>query len=61
MAKPVIEVRNLGIEFYRSRRRRMSLREMVLKRQNSAPSDTRSYPCTTPHAARNARTAPVPV
>lgn len=37
---PVIEVEGLGIEFYRARRRRMSLREMVLQRRNSSPSET---------------------
>lgn len=36
---PVIEVEGLGIEFYRARRRRMSLREMVLQRRNSSPSE----------------------
>ncbi|MFC7594707.1 ABC transporter ATP-binding protein [Terrabacter sp. GCM10028922] len=40
MAKPVIEVRDLGIEFYRSRRRRMSLREMVFKGQSGATTET---------------------
>jgi ABC-2 type transport system ATP-binding protein len=40
MAKPVIEVRDLGIEFYRSRRRRMSLREMVLKGKSTSPTET---------------------
>lgn len=38
--KPVIEVHDLGIEFYRGRKRRMSLREMILKRQNTSPRDT---------------------
>ena len=38
--KPVIEVRDLGIEFYRSRRRRLSLREMVLQGKSSSPKDT---------------------
>lgn len=38
--KPVIEVRDLGIEFYRSRRRRLSLREMVLQGKSSSPTDT---------------------
>ena len=37
---PVIEAHDIGIEFYRSRRRRMSLREMVLRRENTAPSET---------------------
>lgn len=36
----VIDVQNLGIEFYRARRRKLSLREMVLNRRNSAPSET---------------------
>ncbi len=40
MAKPVIEVRNLGIEFYRSRRRRLSVRELVLKGKSGATTDT---------------------
>jgi ABC-2 type transport system ATP-binding protein len=31
MAKPVIETENLGIEFFRNRRRKMSLREMLFK------------------------------
>ncbi|MEW1955062.1 ABC transporter ATP-binding protein [Terrabacter sp. NPDC080008] len=38
--KPVIEAHGLGIEFYRSRRRKMSLREIVFKGQNTAPKDT---------------------
>lgn len=37
---PVIEAHGIGIEFYRSRRRRLSLRELVLRRQNTAPSET---------------------
>lgn len=37
---PVIEAKNLGVEFYRSRRRQMSLREIVFKRRNTAPRDT---------------------
>lgn len=36
----MIEVDNLGIEFYRSRRRNLSLREMVLKGRNTAPTET---------------------
>ncbi|GAA5033785.1 hypothetical protein GCM10023258_33940 [Terrabacter aeriphilus] len=40
MAKPVIEVRDLGIEFFRSRRRRMSLREIVFKGQSGATTET---------------------
>lgn len=38
--KPVIEVRDLGVEFYRGKKRRMSLREMVLQRKNTAPTET---------------------
>lgn len=38
--KPVIEAKGLGVEFYRSRRRQMSLREIVFKRRNTAPRDT---------------------
>ena len=36
----MIDVENLGIEFYRSRRRNLSLREMVLHGRSSAPSQT---------------------
>jgi len=36
----VISVDHLGIEFYRARRRRMSVREMVFHRRNSAPKET---------------------
>lgn len=36
----VITVQNLGVEFYLSRRRKLSLREIVLRRQNSAPTAT---------------------
>lgn len=36
----VIRAQGLGIEFYRSRRRRLSLREMVLKGRSTAPRDT---------------------
>ncbi len=36
----VISVDGLGIEFYRSRRRRMSVREMLLRRQNTATKGT---------------------
>lgn len=39
-AGTLIEVNGLGIEFYRSRRRRLSLREIVLRRENTAPSET---------------------
>ena len=38
--QPVIEAKNLGVEFFRSRRRQMSLREIVFKRRNTAPRDT---------------------
>jgi ABC-2 type transport system ATP-binding protein len=38
--KPVIEANNLGIDFYRNRRRKMSLREMVLQGRSSAPKET---------------------
>lgn len=36
----VIVAENLGIEFYRSRKRRLSLREMVLKGRSTAPTET---------------------
>ena len=36
----VISVDHLGIEFYRARRRRMSVREMVFHGRNSAPKET---------------------
>lgn len=39
-AEHVIEVDGLGIEFYLSRRRKLSLREMVLRRENTAPTET---------------------
>lgn len=38
--KPAIEAKGLGIEFFRSRRRKMSLREIVFKGRNSAPPGT---------------------
>jgi ABC-2 type transport system ATP-binding protein len=38
--RPVIEAKDLGIEFYRSRRRKMSLREIVFKGKNLSPKDT---------------------
>lgn len=38
--KPIIEVRDLGIEFYRGKKRRMSLREMVLQGKNTSPNQT---------------------
>ena len=38
--QPVIEVQDLGIEFYRGKKRRMSLREMILQGKNTAPRDT---------------------
>jgi len=37
---PIIEVKGLGIEFFRNRRRRISLREMVLQGKSSAPKET---------------------
>ncbi|GAB3434243.1 hypothetical protein GCM10027517_02100 [Phycicoccus ginsengisoli] len=37
---PVITADRLGIEFYRSRRRKMQLREMVFKGRSSAPRQT---------------------
>ncbi|MGJ3510088.1 ABC transporter ATP-binding protein [Enemella sp. A6] len=36
----VIVADNLGVEFYRSRKRRLSLREMVLKGRSTAPKET---------------------
>lgn len=39
-ADPVISVEGLGVEFYRSRRRNLSLRELVFKRRASHPRDT---------------------
>jgi ABC-2 type transport system ATP-binding protein len=36
----VIEAKGVGIEFYRSRRRKMSLREMVFKGGTSSPAET---------------------
>ncbi|WP_245603754.1 ABC transporter ATP-binding protein [Intrasporangium oryzae] len=39
-ADTVIEVNGVGIEFYRSRRRKLSLREMVLRRESTAPTET---------------------
>ncbi|MEP7330764.1 MAG: ABC transporter ATP-binding protein [Terracoccus sp.] len=38
--KTVIEARGVGVEFYRSRRRKMSLREIVFKGKNTAPIET---------------------
>jgi len=40
MADPVISVRDLGVEFYRSRRRRMQLRELLFHGRNSAPKES---------------------
>jgi len=40
MAKPVISAEGLGIEFYRSRRRKLSLREMIFQRRTTHPRDT---------------------
>ena len=36
----VISAQNLGIEFFRSRRRHLSLREILLRGRNTAPKDT---------------------
>lgn len=38
--RDVITADGLGIEFYRSRRRKLSLREMVLRRENTSPKET---------------------
>ncbi|WP_270886440.1 ABC transporter ATP-binding protein [Pedococcus sp. 5OH_020] len=38
--KPVISVSDLGIEFYRSRRRQLSLREMIFHGRSGAPVET---------------------
>jgi ABC-2 type transport system ATP-binding protein len=40
MAEPVISVQGLGIEFYRSRRRKLQLRELVFTGRSSAPKET---------------------
>jgi ABC-2 type transport system ATP-binding protein len=40
MSDPVISVHGLGIEFYRSRRRRMQLREMLFHGRSGAPKET---------------------
>ena len=40
MADPVISVHDLGVEFYRSRRRRMQLRELLFHGRNSAPKES---------------------
>ena len=40
MADPVISVHDLGIEFYRSRRRRMQLREMLFHGRSGATKET---------------------
>ncbi|MGG5257986.1 ABC transporter ATP-binding protein [Phycicoccus avicenniae] len=40
MASPVISVDGLGIEFYRSRRRRMQVREMLFRGRSGAPRET---------------------
>lgn len=37
---PVISAQDVGIEFLRSRRRSLSLREMVFQRRSTAPTDT---------------------
>lgn len=38
--EPIIEANGVGVEFYRSRRRRLSLREMVYNRKDSSPKET---------------------
>lgn len=38
--EPIISVEGLGVEFYRSRRRRIQLREMLFRGRTSAPNDT---------------------
>lgn len=38
--KPVISAKNVGIEFFRSRKRQLSLREMVFKRRTTHLADT---------------------
>lgn len=38
--KPVIEVKGLGIDFYRNRRRKLSLREMIYKGRTSHNKET---------------------
>ena len=40
MADPVISVEGLGIEFYRSRRRRLSLREMLFRGDSGTSTET---------------------
>lgn len=40
MADPVISVQDLGIEFFRSRRRRMQLRELLFHGRSGAPKET---------------------
>jgi ABC-2 type transport system ATP-binding protein len=40
MADPVISVHDLGVEFYRSRRRRMQLRELLFHGRSSAPKES---------------------
>jgi ABC-2 type transport system ATP-binding protein len=36
----VIEAHDLGIEFYRNRKRRLSVREVLLQRRNTSPKET---------------------
>lgn len=36
----VIDVHNVGIEFYRNRKRNLSIREMLFQRRSTAPTDT---------------------
>lgn len=37
---PVIKVEDVGVEFYRSRRRKMQLRELLFKGRSGAPAET---------------------
>ena len=39
-AQPIISARGLGVEFYRSRRRRLQLREMLFHGRSGAPKQT---------------------
>lgn len=40
MADPVISVHDLGVEFYRTRRRKMQLRELLFHGRSSAPKES---------------------
>ena len=40
MATPVIEANGLGIEFYRNRKRNLSVREMLFKGKSTSPKET---------------------